>query len=127
MLPGDDAQAGDAQRVINDGLEWLWQASDALFPSVYLGKLPSQFAPCLLPCKLTSQCAPCQQPRLNARVVRLASMPAWCTAPASCVDNGRRDGVRSTVLSRAGACVGVNMGVGVGVGVGVGAGVVWPS
>lgn len=34
--------AGDAQRAINDRLGWLWHASDALFPSVYLGVLPAQ-------------------------------------------------------------------------------------
>jgi hyaluronoglucosaminidase len=34
--------AGDAQRALNDQLGWLWQASDALFPSVYLGVLPNQ-------------------------------------------------------------------------------------
>jgi hyaluronoglucosaminidase len=34
--------AGDAQRSLNDQLGWLWQASDTLFPSVYLGVLPTQ-------------------------------------------------------------------------------------
>jgi hyaluronoglucosaminidase len=34
--------AGDEQRTLNDRLGWLWQASDAIFPSVYLGVLPNQ-------------------------------------------------------------------------------------
>ena len=37
---GFDAQ-GDAQRALNDGLHWLFEASTAVFPSVYLGVLPS--------------------------------------------------------------------------------------
>ena len=37
---GRDAQ-GDSQRRINDGLRWLFDASTAIFPSIYLGILPS--------------------------------------------------------------------------------------
>eukprot|EP00729_Bicosta_minor_P010627 gene10627-4939_t len=35
--------AGDAQRTINDNsLAWMWNAVDAVYPSIYFGLLPSQ-------------------------------------------------------------------------------------
>ena len=36
--------AGDAQRALNDELHWLFEASTAIFPSIYLGVLPEDAA-----------------------------------------------------------------------------------
>jgi beta-D-xylosidase 4 len=36
--------AGDAQRALNDELHWLFEASTAVFPSIYLGVLPEDAA-----------------------------------------------------------------------------------
>jgi len=40
---GQGAQ-GDAQRALNDELDWLFDASTAIFPSVYLGVLPQDIS-----------------------------------------------------------------------------------
>lgn len=42
FFQGYDTPSGDAQRVLNDEISWLFEALDVLTPSVYLGILPDQ-------------------------------------------------------------------------------------
>ena len=63
---GPDA-AGDAQRRLNDELAWLFEASTAVFPSVYLGILPQDSRHSVATNKLYIQRTVAEAIRLSGR------------------------------------------------------------